>query len=90
MAVALDTAHMSDAYRALRSDQGRRAVAGGWPIQLWEFVLEHGRIPGSLEERELLERAAEIAKTKFGWLECAQRAHDIRLQKFARVANGIG
>lgn len=86
----IETTHMSEAYKALRTPAGRVAAVEGWSIQFWEFALGRGRAPQPHEFPALKRAAAKIAADKPGWPASARRAHDAKLARFERVANGVG
>ena len=86
----LNSQFMGRAYDALRSPLGRQACAEGWGVSFFEFVAQEGRKPNEGAERDRLRAyAAEIAAAKTQWPAVCRNAHDRRIARFERIANGL-
>jgi hypothetical protein len=81
---------MGRAYDALRSPLGRRACTEGWGVSFFEFVAQEGRKPNEgAEQDQLRAHAVAIAKVKADWPAVCRAAHDRRIARFERIANGL-
>lgn len=86
----LQSKFMGRAYGALRSPLGRQACAEGWGVTLFEFVAEQGCAPKEGDEQQACrDRAAAIAASKVDWPPVCRQAHDRRVTRFERIANGL-
>jgi len=81
---------MGRAYDALRSPLGRQACAEGWGVSFFEFVAQEGRKPNAGAEQDQLRAFADaIAAAKAEWPAVCRNAHDRRIARFERIANGL-
>jgi hypothetical protein len=87
--MAHNPAFYGRAYDALRSALGRQACAEGWGIPFFDFVAEQGRKPAEGDEQDQCRAiAARVAAAKPKWPRVAREAHDRKIARFERIANG--
>jgi hypothetical protein len=77
----------------INSELGRRAAAEGWIIPLWDFLIEHARLPDDAETAPMKARAASVA-AKFsgqgviGPMAAFRRAVQGKIARLSEFAKG--